>query len=95
MPYLEFWTWTLGAITPQYHVVFDDEFKTVLSTDSSQVNFEHDDWYKTFGLHPWQYIPDEDISPTTTPGITQSEGAESEGARQLETRRHILRLSHL
>lgn len=38
-----------GKITPQYHVVYDDWFQTVSATDDDLPNFEHDDWYRTFG----------------------------------------------
>ena len=74
-----------GAITPQYHVVFDDEFKTVQATDSGQVNFDHDDWYQTFGLNPHQYVPD-DVDDRELP---RRQVTESEGARSLEASRDI------
>ena len=74
-----------GKITAQYHVVFDDEFQTVESTDAKQVDFDNDDWYQTFGLHPSQYVVDDahdDALPT-------NRASESEGATQLEDRRHV------
>ncbi len=68
-----------GKITGQYHVVFDDWFHTVDSTNNVSINFDHDDWYRTFGLTEWQYIPDDDVplSPVppapAPPGIPQQE----------------------
>ena len=58
-----------GSITSQYHVVFDDFFQTVEATANPQVNFEHDDWYKTFGLTEWQYVANED-EPQAVPSQT-------------------------
>jgi transposase InsO family protein len=57
-----------GHISPQYHVVFDDWFQTVNATAQDQPNFEHDDWYKTFGLTEWQYVPDDDVDILPTMG---------------------------
>ena len=74
-----------GKITAQYHVVFDDEFQTVQSTAESQVNFDDEDWYQTFGLNPSQYVPD-DVHDTHPPA---HHAVESEGATRLEDRRHV------
>ena len=68
-----------GAITSQYHVVFDDEFQTVDSSISSQVDFDHDDWYKTFGLTPQQYVREDDLQdpvPDVPPPVSVSEGVD-------------------
>ena len=58
-----------GKITAQYHVVADDSFQTVDATKTPGIDFDHDDWYKTFGLTPWQYIPvslwAEEMRPTS------------------------------
>ena len=48
-----------GKITTQYHVVFDDWFQTVDTKDEDLPNFEHDEWYRTFGTTEWQYVPDD------------------------------------
>jgi hypothetical protein len=64
-----------GKITPQYHVVFDDWFNTVSSTDAAQINFEHDDWYRTFGLTEYQYVVDDD-APMAYPPLQQRETAD-------------------
>ena len=39
-----------GKITAQYHVVVDDWFQTNDAASSNSIDFDHDDWYKTFGL---------------------------------------------
>ena len=74
-----------GKITAQYHVIFDDEFQTVESTDDTQVNFDDADWYQTFGLTPSQYVPD-DVHDEAPPSY---HAAKSEGARQLEDRCYV------
>ena len=60
-----------GKITAQYHVIHDDHFSTVHTSNDEQPNFDHDDWYKTFGLTESQYIQDED--ETSTPPQYQRE----------------------
>lgn len=62
-----------GKITTQYHVVFDDWFQTVQSDVHSQIDFDHDDWYRTFGLTDSQYIPDEDAVDESSPDTTRLE----------------------
>ena len=52
-----------GKISTQYHVVIDDWFKTVQSDMAEKIDFDSDDWYQTFGLTEWQYIPDDNDSP--------------------------------
>ena len=80
-----------GAITPQYHVVFDDEFQTVTSAASHTIDFDSDDWYKTFGLTAQQYIPpdDDDNTPLTSSEGAPSPSPESEGALSQERLRGI------
>ena len=42
----------------------DDWFKTVDAKAQSSIDFDNDDWYKTFGLTEWPYVPDDlDDSP--------------------------------
>lgn len=66
-----------GKITAQYHIIIDDWFQTVNATSEDRINFDHDDWYKTFGLTPWQYVPDEADEPVQDEAlVTDSEGAE-------------------
>ena len=43
-----------GAITPQFHVVFDDSFTTVASSDDSLPDFGSDEWHKLFGDSTYQ-----------------------------------------
>ena len=62
-----------GSTRTHYHVVVDDWFNTVHTSDSTQVNFKHDDWYKTFGLTDLQYIGDDTPSlPDRIPPDTPS-----------------------
>ena len=77
-----------GSITGQFHVVFDDWFQTVSSTSSVKVNFDHDDWYKTFGLTAWQYIPDDDNDKGTNTSFPPPETTSS-GAIQQEYLRAV------
>ena len=49
-----------GAITPQFHVVFDDWFATVTSESDDPPDFSSEDWKKMFGESRFQYIEDED-----------------------------------
>ena len=60
-----------GAITHQHHVVFDDWFQTVDSSTSTPINFEHDQWHKTFGLTEWQCISPEhnNLQDTKPPAL--------------------------
>ena len=63
-----------GKITAQYHVVFDDWFHTVEATEESKINFDHDDWYRTFGLTEWQYVPTTESDFVPVPSNIESEG---------------------
>ena len=56
-----------GKITSQFHVIFDDWFQTVDSTGSPSVDFDSPDWYQTYGLTEWQYIPDDADEPGPDP----------------------------
>ena len=49
-----------GAITPQFHVVFDDWFATVGSDHDALPDFSSDEWNKMFGSSRYQYVMDED-----------------------------------
>ena len=49
-----------GAITAQYHVVFDDWFNTVSSTPESLPNFNSPEWSALFGDSVYQYPLDDD-----------------------------------
>ena len=66
-----------GKITAQYHVIFDNWFQTIDSNEQATVDFDHPDWYRTFGLHPWQYIPDDhDDAPPDSAPLASIEGAQ-------------------
>ena len=74
-----------GAITGQYHVVIDDWFTTVHSEHGTKIDFDSDDWYKTFGLTEWQYVPDDEEAPPQVETPTSA----SEGADRRETVRRV------
>ena len=48
-----------GAITPQFHVVFDDWFATVGSDHNRLPDFSSNEWNKMFGDSTFQYITDD------------------------------------
>ena len=48
-----------GAITPQFHVVFDDWFATVGSDHSKGPDFSAQEWSEMFGKSRYQYITDD------------------------------------
>ena len=48
-----------GAITPQFHVVFDDYFATVGSDHKDLPDFSSEEWSKMFGDSTYQYIIEE------------------------------------
>ena len=67
-----------GKISPQYHVVFDDWFNTVSSSEGAQVDFDHDDWYHMFGMETYQYVPDFTDLSDGSPAINNDEALEHE-----------------
>ena len=54
-----------GAITPQYHVVFDDYFATVTSNTKDLPDFNSDDWLRLFGDSVYQYPVDDLVEDST------------------------------
>ena len=48
-----------GAITPQFHVVFDDWFATIGSDHDRIPDFSSNEWNKMFGNSQYQYVTDE------------------------------------
>jgi hypothetical protein len=44
-----------GAITAQFHVVFDDWFSTIASSVDNLPKFDSDKWIQTFGASTFQY----------------------------------------
>ena len=50
-----------GAITPQFHVVFDDWFATIGSDHTDLPNFQSNEWYKMFGESRYQYVEDTQV----------------------------------
>ena len=41
----------IAKSSPMRHVVIDDWFHTVDATVHASINFDHDDWYRTFGMN--------------------------------------------
>ena len=52
-----------GAITPQYHVVFDDEFTTIGTNGDSMPDLNSDLWAKLFGDSSFQFVFDDESEP--------------------------------
>ena len=52
-----------GAISPQYHVVYDDEFATVSSTNETLDELTSPVWMDLFGDTPYQDVLDDDEEP--------------------------------
>ena len=48
-----------GSITPQFHVVFDDNFSTVNGDPRQLPDYNSDEWYKLFGESTFQYVIDD------------------------------------
>ena len=66
-----------GKISAQFHVVFDDWFHTVDNSTMDKIDFDHPDWYSTFGLTEWQYVSEGDESGELPPPVTELEGVSS------------------
>jgi hypothetical protein len=56
---------TTGSITPQFHIVFDDWFATVPSSNAEIPDFSSPAWNKMFGESRYQYIIDEESESDT------------------------------
>ena len=56
-----------GAITPQYHVVFDDQFSSVAVAPEDLPNLESAEWVKLFGDSTYQFLPDDEPEPMDVP----------------------------
>ena len=52
---------------------------------NTSIDFYSDDWYRTFGLTEWQYIPDNNDSPPVDAPLTSS----VEGATKVEQSRSV------
>ena len=64
-----------GSITPQFHVVFDDNFTTVNADPSKLPDYNSEEWYKLFGDSTLQYPLDDDDA-----SLLQELNSELEGA---------------
>jgi len=49
-----------GAITPQFHVVFDEEFATIATKVEDLPDFDSPQWHSLFGSSVYQYVLDDD-----------------------------------
>ena len=49
-----------GAITPQYHAVFNDELTTISTNEDSMPNLNFDLWAKLFGDSSFQFVFDDE-----------------------------------
>ena len=49
-----------GAITPQFHVVFNDWFGSVTVSPDDLPDFNSDEWTKMLGDSSFQFLPDDD-----------------------------------
>ena len=49
-----------GAITPQFHVVFDDWFETIATDPTNLPDFQSPEWSRLFGDSTFQFLPDDD-----------------------------------
>ena len=66
-----------GAITGQYHVVLDNWLHTVDAIVHASIDFNHDNWYLTFRMTNWQYVPNGNLSADPNNSTTLAIGAES------------------
>src|SRR6476620_3344044 len=66
-----------GAITAQYHVVFDDSFATVATDPSQLPDLYSDEWANLFGNDSHHYVPTEDddssdVEVTHSPAVERA-----------------------
>ncbi|GFH58478.1 hypothetical protein CTEN210_14954 [Chaetoceros tenuissimus] len=83
---------TTGSITPQFHVVFDDQFATVGSSPDQLPDFNSDEWNKLFGDSSLQYVLDEDDYDTLTDLEQLLSDADDQAAHAQHTSRILDRL---
>ncbi|KAL7562850.1 hypothetical protein ACA910_002467 [Epithemia clementina (nom. ined.)] len=61
-----------GAITPQFHVVFDDWFATVTASVDDLPDFQSPEWANMIGDSTFMYpedVDDNDLTDSTPPGL--------------------------
>ncbi len=77
-----------GAITPQFHVVFDDWFAPVASSEGELPDFLTDEWTKMFGDSTYQYpLEEPDNEAPSAPDdcfVEQSNSRLNEVARAIQ-----------
>ena len=76
-----------GAITPQFHVVFDDSFSTVTALIEDLPNFQSAAWQNLFGDSSFQYVPDDsDLEAVRDLSLELEEASDSAHASYLRNR---------
>jgi hypothetical protein len=87
-----------GAITAQFHVVFDDWFATVTSTENELPDLNSDEWKHMFGESTYQHSLDDDgaddskflgLEPLTSGHSSHSSPAKSSLSRRENVARAI------
>jgi hypothetical protein len=74
-----------GAITPQFHMTFNDWFATVVADLSKFPDFDSPDWQALFGESAYQYLPtDEDDEVQEVSPPTEAEQAREARLDQLD-----------
>ena len=53
-----------GAITLQFHIIFDDWFVSVAVSPEDLPDFNLDEWTKLFRDSTFQFLPDDDDDPS-------------------------------
>ena len=71
-----------GAISPQFHIVFDDWFTTVATNPEDLPDFGSAEWEKLFGDSTYQYVIDDvgDTNDADAPSATPSTNMERQQA---------------
>jgi hypothetical protein len=71
-----------GAITPQFHVTFDDWFATVVADPSKFPDFDSPDWHALFGDSAYQYLrtnEDDEVQEVPPPTSSPRRSTSSDG----------------
>ena len=64
-----------GAITPQYHVIFDDWFSTIATGVNDLPDFTYDSWAQLFRDSIYEFIPYSNEPTTATEDVDDSAAA--------------------
>lgn len=80
---------TTGSFTPQFHVVFDDQFVTIGSSLDHLPDFNSEEWNKLFGESSLQYVLDDDDYNTLTDLEQLLSDADDQAAHAQHTSRFL------